>query len=151
VKTLFESPEMLAAAVITEPSISSKAPDATLGNPQEKAEPTVVQAAAGPRQRRESPPQRIAIRRIDRIIVLDPPSGATREYTLPESVRDKMILVHAVGNDQLLVQQWKHKSMYGDVELMWLQSDGSIAREASIALGGRPRRLAFRGFGRCPT
>jgi hypothetical protein len=139
VRTLLEAPGMLAAAVVTEPPTSNEQTDAAEANSPATANTTAATTTVTTRRRREPPQQRVAIRMADRIIVLDPPAGAKREYVLPESLRERLINIFAVGDNQVLIHWWKHKDGFrGDVELTWLQPDGSIAREESVALAGPP-------------
>jgi hypothetical protein len=135
VRALLEVPGMLATAVVTQPQSSRDTPDAAQADRQPPAEPADAADAIVPSQPRQSPAQRLAIRMNDRIVLLDPPTGAQREYVLPESLRDRFIYAYALGNDQLLIQWWKHAdTLRGDTELTWLQPEGTVAREEHVAL-----------------
>jgi hypothetical protein len=78
---------------------------------------------------------RVVVRTADRVVFLDPPTGAKQEFLLPDSLRDGIISVYLLKEDQLLVQ-W---SKLGDTEdhaghLMWLRPDGTSMRQESVTL-----------------
>ncbi len=77
----------------------------------------------------------LAIRTADRILILDPPTGAVREYALPESLRDETLRVFAVGGKRLLLvtTSWQGKSI---THFTWLAPDSDVADEKSVALAG---------------
>jgi hypothetical protein len=135
VRTVLEAPGMLATAVVTQPLTTGEAQDAAQATPPATAESADAANSTDTRPRRDSPAQRLAVRMTDRIVILDPPSGTKREYVLPDSLRDRIIFAYVVGNNQFLVQWWKHRDGWtGDTELTWLQPDGTIAREEHIPL-----------------
>ena len=74
---------------------------------------------------------RIALRTTDRIVVLDPRTGDQSQYSLPESVRNKTIQTYSTGDDQLVIQ-WGDN--YFEPQLIWLKSDGTVAREEKVTL-----------------
>lgn len=76
---------------------------------------------------------RIALRTANQVIVLDPPTGAKREYMLPETARGDTLQVYAVGNEQLLVHWW-NRADWPQQELMWLSADGAVARQETVTL-----------------
>lgn len=96
---------------------------------------------------------RIALRTADQIIVLDPPTGSERKYTLPEATRGETLQVYAVGNEQLLVHWW-NRDDWPQQELMWLSADGAVARQEQVKLinyqGMSPYAAALTGTAALP-
>jgi hypothetical protein len=93
-------------------------------------------AAAAEDEIRQVP--RVAARTRDRIVVLDPPTGVLREYALPEQAREKSLQIYPLLDDQLVIQ-WADN--YYAPYLMWLKTDGSLAREEKVTIAG------YRGSG----
>jgi hypothetical protein len=75
----------------------------------------------------------IVLRTADRIIVLDPPTGTKREYALPADIRDVVLQVYAIGNNQLLLQAWNTQPSVQS-EFIWLAQDGSVVRRQEVTL-----------------
>jgi hypothetical protein len=133
-QTLLESPGMLSVAVVSEPfPVTAKGQSAPL-NPATSPAPIDALAATDIRRRREPLPELLAIRMADRVVLLNPPTGAKREYVLPEALRYQILNVYALRDDQLLAQVWKNQTYYGDTDLTWLKPDGTIARQQSFSL-----------------
>lgn len=81
--------------------------------------------------------QRLAIRTSDKVLVVDPPTGAKHEFTLPASLHDEQLGVYSIGGDRLILQ-WSNRSPDSSTveHLAWLKPDGSIEREEQVALAG---------------
>jgi hypothetical protein len=87
-RTIHESPGLLAVAIALQPQESAEA------KATGAAATTTAATAAEDGSKTMA---RIALRTADAIILLDPPSGAKREYTLPTHVRDKQLQAYALG------------------------------------------------------
>ena len=128
VRTVYESPGLLAVAGVTEPPAL----------PADAASPTTA-------NRRESLVSRIAVRTSNRIVILDPPTGDKWEFVLPESLRSTPVYAYTIGSDQLLLQ-WGHGAYsWNPTELGWLEPDGTFARRETVTLAGHqplPERQA---------
>jgi hypothetical protein len=78
---------------------------------------------------------RLAVRTLDRIIILDPPTGAKREFLLPEPWRDQMFDAYAPNDRELLLvrRDWGAGNIY---HLQWLVPEGRIIQERTESLAG---------------
>jgi hypothetical protein len=134
VRTIFESSGLVSVATLLEPlpavrldvddekKTAGPVPDA---NKDSDATSVIRQVA------------KLALRTADQIVILDPPTGAQSQYSLPESVREKTIQTYSIGGEQLIVQ-WTDN--YYEPHLMWLKSNG-ITREEKVTLA------SYRGSG----
>lgn len=82
---------------------------------------------------------RLAIRTADRIVVLDPPTGAKQEFPLPESWRDKSLEAYGLSDHELLMVHRDRRPPY-EVHLAWLGTNGQTARERNETLAGYRRQ-----------
>jgi hypothetical protein len=126
-RTIHESPGLLAVAIALQPQESAAARAADQANATDAAATAAAAAEDGSKT-----VTRIALRTADEIIVLDPPSGAKREYTLPNHVRDKQLQAYALANGELLLHWWDTETW--QQELLWLSTDGSVARQEQVTL-----------------
>jgi hypothetical protein len=130
VGTIFESSGLVSVATLLEPLPAARAnaddekktaepvPDANNDNDST----SVIRQVA-----------KLALRTTERIVILDPPTGDQNQYSLPESVREKTIQIYSTGGEQLIVQ-WTDN--YYEHHLMWLKSDGAVARAEKVTLAG---------------
>jgi hypothetical protein len=125
-RTIFESSELVSVATLREPLPAARADDdeKTTGpvpdaNNDNDATSVIRQV------------DKVALRTTDRIVIIDPPTGAQSQYSLPETVRNKALQIYSTGSDQL-IGQWGDEHF--EPHLMWLKSDGTVAREEKVAL-----------------
>jgi hypothetical protein len=130
VRVLQQSPGLVSVAGLMEPK-SRPAANAADQNTPAGATAAITENDNGISDRTQT--IRIALRTADKIILLDPTSGAKREYLLPAHVRDNALHVYSVANEQLLLQCWDVDAL-PEQELIWLTTDGSIARRERLAL-----------------
>jgi hypothetical protein len=130
VRTIQELPGLVAVAVVLQPRESVSRAATGLANPTDAAAKTtnVGTDADGA----STTVNRIAIRTADAIILLDPPTGEKREYSLPAHLRDKTLQVYSLANEQLLLQWWDMDTW--QQELLWLSTDGAVARQDKVTL-----------------
>jgi hypothetical protein len=133
VRSAHESPGIESVSVLMEPrnqpTAVPPATDATAQTDAAAAPESVIGNEVG------SPRliSRIALRTTDRIWILDPPTGAKREYKLPDHVSDRALQVYATGNEQLLLHWWDVETR-SQPELVWLAADGSVTRRENVTM-----------------
>jgi hypothetical protein len=148
VRSLYESPNLVSIGILSEiqpPSIDKSAIRESGIRAQTAAFQTgqlrvdVIAPATGAASERVKVENRLAIRTADRIVVLDPPTGAIQEFPLPESWRDQSLSAYGLSDHELLLSHWDRSPLYV-VHFAWLKSDGQVTREASETLAGyRPQ------------
>jgi hypothetical protein len=132
-RTLIESPDIISIAGLLEPQPSSTAAPAAIEPAADS--PTDNVPAVDPAEAVSRPLMhaRIAVRMVDQITVLDPVTGAKREYTLPDAARERNLQVYATGGEQLLVL-WSSGNTRFEAQLAWLATDGTVARQETVRL-----------------
>jgi hypothetical protein len=134
-RTIFEASGLVSVATLLEPLDAARA-DAV---GEERTAGSVPKADNGNDGASDiKQVARIALRTTDQIVNLDPPTGAQSRYSLPESIRNKSIQIYSPGSEELIIQ-WTED--YYEHHLMWLKSDGTVAREETVTLDG------YRGSG----
>ncbi len=127
-RTIHESPGLVAVAIALQPRDGRPATN-QVNAADATATTTGVAAAA---DNGSTTVHRIALRTSNAIVIIDPPTGAKHEYTLPAHLRDKTLQVYVLANEQLLLHWWDTQTL--QQELLWLASDGSIARQEQVTL-----------------
>lgn len=136
IRTMLESPDLLDVAVASE---------------------AVSKADADPPQEPSNQPQyRVIARLTDRILVFDPPTSDKKEFSLPESLRDRALTTYLLGPDELLLEYWLEEGQpYGPTQLAWLKQDGKFDREQTITLAhpdtGSERLATWMAAGMAPV
>jgi hypothetical protein len=136
VRTIFESNGLVSVATLREPLPAVRLDANEDADDEEKTTGPVLDAnndndtTSVIRQ-----VTKLALRTTDRIVILDPPTGAQSQFSLPESVREKTLQIYSAGGEQLIVQ-WTYN--YYEPHLMWLKSDGTVAREEKVTLASYP-------------
>jgi hypothetical protein len=131
-RTIHESPGLVAVAISLQPREAASRTAADRANPTDATAATTDVDAATDADDSSKAVTRVALRTDDEIIVLDPPSGTKRGYTLPAHVRDKSLQAYALANEQLLIHWWNLETW--QQEFLWLSTDGSIARQEQVTL-----------------
>jgi hypothetical protein len=132
-RTVYESPGIVSVAIILEPRGATAAEPAGVATNRADA----TDATANEADDVIASPQltaRVVLRTTDKILILDPPTGAKREYILPEQIRNRNVQqLYAVGNEQLLLYLWDTETR-SRPELIWLAMDGSVLRRETLTL-----------------
>jgi hypothetical protein len=131
-RTIFESSGLVSVATLREPLPTARA------DANEDADDEVKTTGPDPDANNDNDATsntrqvtKLALRTTDRIVILDPPTGTQIQYSLPESVRDKNLQAYSTGGEQLIAQ-WSGN--FYEPHLMWLKSDGAVAREETVKL-----------------
>lgn len=115
VREIFQAPQLVSVGTLTE-----AAPDRADNEPDGDGRKTLT---------------RVALRTPDHMFVLDPATGAKREFPLPESLGEQILSVYSIGDDQLLLQWSSRDEIAGESQhLIWLSADGAIQREKTVQL-----------------
>src|SRR5262249_15961369 len=121
VRTIFESPELVSLGISYTPVAKGEIKDDASGDEGKKLR------------------SRLTVRMRDRIAIINPAKDERREFVVPESLLHESLLGWLRPNDQLLLN-WNPRSEGARINrLMWVESDGKIAREES------PRLASYSG------
>ena len=135
VQTIYESPGIVGADILYE------LPKDIATNNAAK-DKTAAPADGDPATEQDEPVKwvrRLAVRKTDRLAVLDFSGKVQREYPLTEPMRRGDLTIAALKNDELLARWYKGNDRESQrYELAWIRPDGSVAREAEaqLAVGG---------------
>ncbi len=124
VRTLLESPGLMAVNLVSRP----KPPDAKPG-----AKPD-----AGQREPPKPQPLPAAVRSPDRVLVRDEPAGKWLTYPIPAEIRDLYFTFHILPGDQVLfiaTRQFPDKSPRE--EILWVDAAGKVTRREEVVLASR--------------
>jgi len=114
VRDILAAPELVGVGILTEAASAS---------------------AQDPASEHEKLVERIAVRTGEQVIVLDPASGAKREFLLPESLRSENLSAYSIGGEQLLLVWAKDDELRRSTQhVMWLGADGKTVREEQVRL-----------------
>jgi hypothetical protein len=115
VREVFSIPDISSIAILTQ--VSETVPKE--GGPQDKP---IIQ-------------NRLAIRAGNNMALLNPSTGVSRQFALPESLRDELFQAYAYGEDQLLLY-YPGRFVAGEPgkRLFWIDANGQITREQDVRL-----------------
>ncbi len=135
-KTIYESAELLGVNILND------FPDevATKAAPQPPDKTATHEPPTNGKPQTASPDQvkwvrRLAVRKTDRLVILDFKGDSKREYLIPQPMRDGNFNIASLENGELLAR-WPKGDYRTSLQydLAWIRPDGTITRKAQAQL-----------------